>query len=97
MAFTGFLIAAATMPLAVLTNDPMICVAWFCLAVFGLELTVGVSWAVTLDIGGAIASVATCYIVTRSGWIPAFMVLSVLSLVAALLFLRIDASNRLYR
>jgi MFS transporter, ACS family, glucarate transporter len=114
VAMAGFLLAAATMPMAVLANDPLTSVAWFCLAVFGLELTVGVSWAVTLDIGGnyagsvsavmntfgnvggALASVATGYIVTHSGWTPAFMILAVLSLIAALLFLRIDASRPLY-
>jgi MFS family permease len=78
----------------------MTSVAWFCLAVFGLELTVGVSWAVTLDIGGnyagsvsavmntcgniggAIASFATGYIVTYAGWNPAFFVLAVLCFAA---------------
>ena len=28
------------------------CVAWSCIAFFGLEITVGVSWAIPLDIGG---------------------------------------------
>jgi sugar phosphate permease len=115
VAMVGFLIAAATIPMAVLSPDPMTSVAWFCLAVFGLELTVGVSWAVTLDIGGnyagsvsavmntcgniggAIASFATGYIVTYAGWNPAFFVLAVLCFAAALLFLRIDASKPLYR
>ncbi len=115
VAMTGFLIAAVTIPLAVLSADPMTSVAWFGLAVFGLELTVGVSWAVTLDIGGnyagsvsavmntcgniggAIASFATGYIVTYAGWNPAFFVLAVLCFAAALLFLRIDASKPLYR
>lgn len=114
VAMVGFLIAAATIPMAVLSADPMTSVAWFCLAVFGLELTVGVSWAVTLDIGGnyagsvsavmnscgniggAIASFATGYIVTYAGWNPAFFVLAVLCFAAALLFLRIDASTPLY-
>ena len=31
------------------------CVWYTCIAVFGLELTVGVSWAVTLDIGADFA------------------------------------------
>jgi sugar phosphate permease len=115
VAITGFLIAAAAMPLAVFADAPLVSVAWFALAVFGLELTVGVSWAVTLDIGGnyagsvsaimntcgniggALASVATGYIVTHSGWTPAFLVLAALSLIAAILFLRIDASKRIYR
>jgi len=115
VAMAGFLIAAATIPLAVLSADPMTSVAWFCLAVLGLELTVGVSWAVTLDIGGnyagsvsavmnscgniggAIASFATGYIVTYAGWNPAFFVLAVLCFAAAMLFLRIDAAKPLYR
>ncbi len=114
IAMIGFAIAAGTMPLAVLASDPMISVAWFCVAVFGLELTVGVSWAVALDIGGsyagsvsavmntfgnvggALASVITGYIVTHNGWTPAFIILAALSLVAALLFLKIDASRPLY-
>lgn len=115
VAFVGFLIAAVCVPLAVLSSSPLICVAWFALGVFGLELTVGVSWAVTLDIGGsfagsvsavmntfgniggAIASVATGYIVASSGWTPAFLVVAGLCLLAAILYLRIDASRPLYR
>lgn len=115
VAMAGFLLAAVAIPLAVLSTAPMVSVGWFCLAVFGLELTVGVSWAVTLDIGGnyagsvsavmntcgniggAIASFATGYIVTYAGWNPAFFVLAALSLVAAVLFLGIDASRPLYR
>ena len=31
---------------------PQTCVLFSCLAVFGLELTVGVTWALPLDIGG---------------------------------------------
>lgn len=111
VAVSGFLLAAAAIPLAVLAPHPLTSVAWFCLAVFGLELTVGVSWAVTLDIGGsfagsvsavmntfgniggALASVLTGYIVTRSGWDPAFFALSGLSLVGAALFFAIDAGR----
>ena len=37
---------------ATLTADPVLSVVFSCIAVFGLELTVGVSWAVPLDIGG---------------------------------------------
>src|SRR3546814_12368310 len=84
-----------------------------CIARFGLELTGGVSWAVTLDIGAeyagsvpavmntlgnsgaAVAAAVTGYIVSMSGWFSAFAVLSVLCLIAAALFLRIDASRRL--
>lgn len=110
----GFLLAAATIPLAVISGDAMTSVLFFCLAVFGLELTVGVSWAVTLDIGGeyagsvsavmntfgngagAIAAVATGYIVTHEGWDAAFFVLSGFALAAALLCVFLDASRSLF-
>ncbi|MBB6504552.1 sugar phosphate permease [Sphingomonas endophytica] len=113
VAVTGFVIAATMMPLAAAIDAPVASIVCFCVAVFGLELTVGVSWAVTLDIGGefagsvsavmntlgnlgaAIAAAVTGYIVTVSGWFPAFMVLAVLCAIAALLFLRIDASRQL--
>lgn len=51
----GFLIAAAGIIPATLTHDPRTCVAFSCLAFGGLELTVGVSWAIPLDIGGDFA------------------------------------------
>jgi sugar phosphate permease len=55
VAIAGFLVsAAATIP-AVLTQDPRVSVAFYCLAFFGLEWTVGISWAVPLDIGGDFA------------------------------------------
>jgi len=114
VAVAGFLIAAVAIPLAAGVADPIVSIACFCLALLGLELTVGVSWAVSLDIGGeyagsvsavmntlgnlgaAIAAAVTGYIVSASGWFAAFAVLAVLCLIAALLFLRIDASRRLY-
>jgi len=49
---SGFLLAAVLIPLACLPTQPWASVACFCGAVFGLELTVGVSWAMTLDLGG---------------------------------------------
>ena len=55
VAIAGFLIAGVMVPLAATSADPMVSIAFFALAVFGLELTVGVSWAVTLDIGGEYA------------------------------------------
>jgi sugar phosphate permease len=55
VAVTGFLIAGLGIVPATLTADPMVCVAFSCLAFFGLELTVGVSWAIPLDIGGDFA------------------------------------------
>lgn len=48
----GFLLAAAGILPATFTADPELCVVFTCIAFFGLELTVGVSWAVPLDIGG---------------------------------------------
>ncbi len=51
----GFLIAAAGILPATLTHNPRACVAFSCLAFAGLELTVGVSWAIPLDIGGDFA------------------------------------------
>ncbi len=52
VAMTGFLMAAAGIVPATLTANPVFSVIFSCAAVFGLELTVGVSWAVPLDIGG---------------------------------------------
>jgi MFS family permease len=114
VAIPGFLIAAIAIPLACLAADPLVSVGYFAVAVLGIELTVGVSWAVTLDIGGeyagsvsavmntlgnlgaAIAATVTGYIVNASGWSTAFFVLAGYSLVAAVLFTRIDASKRVY-
>jgi MFS transporter, ACS family, glucarate transporter len=114
VAIPGFLIAAITIPLACFADDPLVSVGYFAVAVFGIELTVGVSWAVTLDIGGefagsvsavmntfgnlgaAVAASLTGYIVNASGWPAAFFVLAGYSLVAAILFTRIDASKRVY-
>jgi sugar phosphate permease len=55
VAVTGFLLAAVAIPVAVWSPSPLASVGWFALAVFGLELTVGVSWALTLDVGGMFA------------------------------------------
>ena len=48
----GFLIAGISILPATLTTSPEVFVAYTCLTMLGLELTVGVSWAVPLDIGG---------------------------------------------
>jgi sugar phosphate permease len=55
VAVVGFILAAIMIPVSVTTPDPTLGVLLFCAAVFGLELTVGISWAVTLDIGGQYA------------------------------------------
>jgi sugar phosphate permease len=55
---TGFLIAAIGIIPATLTTDPKTCVVFSCLAFGGLELTVGVSWAIPMDIAGDFAGSA---------------------------------------
>ena len=52
VAIAGFLVAAAAILPATFTAHPLACVWWSCIAFFGLEITVGVSWAIPLDIGG---------------------------------------------
>ena len=55
VAIAGFVVsAAATIP-AIFAHDPRVSVAFYCVAFFGLEWTVGISWAVPLDIGGDFA------------------------------------------
>jgi sugar phosphate permease len=54
----GFLIAAAAILPATFTKDPKLCVAFSCLAFGGLELTIGVSWAIPMDIAGDFAGSA---------------------------------------
>jgi len=51
----GFAMAAVAVALAAAAESVDVSIAWFCLAVFSFELTVGVSWAITLDIGGEFA------------------------------------------
>jgi sugar phosphate permease len=113
VAIIGFLLAAVTIVMASLTPDPLRSVYYSCLAMLGLELTVGVSWAVTIDIGGesagsvsalmntfgntggATASVLTGYLVQAAGWNLPFLIVAGLSVVAALLFTKIDAGKPL--
>jgi sugar phosphate permease len=57
----GFLLAAAGIVPATLTTNPEACVAFSCLGVFGLEFTVGVSWAVPLDIGAEYAGSVSAF------------------------------------
>lgn len=52
VAITGFLVAASGILPATFTSNPYNSVWFTCVALFGLELTVGVSWAIPLDIGG---------------------------------------------
>src|SRR6185369_11279357 len=55
VAAMGFLVAAAAILPATFTGDAAMSVWYTCAAVFGLEITVGVSWAIPLDIGGDFA------------------------------------------
>jgi len=114
-AIAGFLLsAAATIP-AVLTHDPKVSVAWYCVAFFGLEWTVGISWAIPLDIGGdfagsvsavmnmlgniggAVAATVVTYTAARYGWNVPFLMTAGLCLIAAALYLKIDASRKVFR
>jgi len=52
VAVAGFLVAAAGILPATFTASATASVWYTCIAVFGLETTVGVSWAIPLDIGG---------------------------------------------
>jgi sugar phosphate permease len=55
VALVGFIIGGITILLAINIAEPTLSVAVFGLAVFAIELTVGVSWAVALDVGDEFA------------------------------------------
>ncbi len=55
VAFIGFVIAAISIIPATYTSSSSASVLYSCAAVFGLEVTVGVAWAIPLDIGGEYA------------------------------------------
>jgi MFS family permease len=61
----GFLTAGSAIVPAALTADPWTSVSFSCLAVFGLELTIGATWALPLDIGaeyaGSVSSVMNTF------------------------------------
>jgi sugar phosphate permease len=52
VALAGFLLAAVFILPATFTHHSTASVWYSCIAVFGLEVTVGVAWAIPLDIGG---------------------------------------------
>jgi sugar phosphate permease len=109
----GFLVSAVSMVPACLTTNSMTCVWLSCVAIFALESTVGVSWAITLDIGGdsagsvssvmntcgnlggAIGSALSAYLVVLYGWNVPFLLMAGLSVVGTVLYLRINANQRL--
>jgi len=112
VAIAGFLVSAAATVPAVLSADPKVSVAWYCIAFFGLEWTVGISWAVPLDIGGdfagsvsavmnmlgniggAVAATVVTYTAAHYGWNVPFLLTAGLCLLAAVLWLKIDATRR---
>jgi sugar phosphate permease len=113
VAIPGFILCAfATVP-AVFATDVQASIMFYMLAFFALEWTVGISWAVPLDIGGdfagsisafmnmcgniggAIATSGLGLIVAYFGWNVPFLITGVLTVLAALLYLKIDASKRI--
>ncbi len=113
VAIIGFLIGAVAILGACFAADPTTSVIFSCVAMFGLELTVGVSWAIPLDIGGdysgsvsavmntlgnmggAVSTTLSGFLVQYYGWNSTFIAMSVLSLIAAGLFTQIDAEKRI--
>jgi sugar phosphate permease len=55
VALAGFILAAVFILPATFTSNSTASVLYSCVAVFGLEVTVGVAWAIPLDIGGEYA------------------------------------------
>lgn len=113
VAIAGFIVsAAATIP-AIFAHDPGVSVAYYSVAFFALEWTVGISWAVPLDIGGdfagsvsavmntlgnlggSLSALVVTNLVTHIDWHAPFLLTSVLCVIAALLWLKIDASKRI--
>ncbi len=113
VAIAGFLVsAAATIP-AVLSTTPERSVFFYSIAFFALEWTVGISWAVPLDIGGdfagsvsavmnsvgniggAISATVVTNTAAKFGWNIPFFITSILCLIAAALFLKIDATKKI--
>jgi len=60
----------------------MVSLAWFALSLFALELTVGVSWAVTLDVGGEFAGSVSA-VMNTMGNIGAAMAVAVTAWIAS--------------
>jgi MFS family permease len=110
---SGFLIGAVSILAACFAYDPVQSVWYSCIAMFGLELTVGVSWAIPLDIGGdyagsvsavmntwgnmggAVSTTLSGYLVKYYGWNSTFVVMSILAAVGGVLYTRIDAGKRI--
>ncbi len=114
VAIAGFLLAAAATIPAVFAADPRVSVAFYSVAFFGIEWTVGISWAVPLDIGGdfagsvsafmnmfgnfggAISATVVTYTAKNYGWNVPFLITAGLCVIAAGLYLKIDARKRIF-
>jgi len=113
VAIAGFsLCAAATVP-AALSSNVQASVAFYSLAFFSLEWTVGIAWAIPLDIGGdfagsvaafmnmcgniggAISATVLGFMVGAWGWNVPFLVTGGLCAIAALLWLKIDGTQKI--
>ncbi len=113
VAISGFLLGGISVVLAGQAADPVQAVWFSCTSMFFLELTVGVSWAIPLDIGGdfagsvsgvmntwgnvggAVSTSLSGYLVKYFGWNAIFVVMATLAVLGALLFTRIDAEKRI--
>lgn len=78
----GFWVSAVTVLCAAWAADPMVSLAWFAVALFALELTVGVSWAITLDVGGEFAGSVSA-VMNTMGNIGAAMAVAVTARLAS--------------
>jgi sugar phosphate permease len=110
----GFAFSAVAIVLACTAPSPAASVLYSCLATFALELTVGVSWAIPLDIGGdyagsvsavmntfgnlggATAAAISAYLVMMYGWNGPFVVMTMLSVLAAVLYWQINAGRAIF-
>jgi sugar phosphate permease len=109
VAMSGLFAAAIFMVPGASASSPYVAVTCMCCAVFGLEMSVGVYWAVCLDIGHEYAGVVSGMMNTlgnlgsalsplvfgailnaTGSWVYPFFVASVLVVVGALLWLKID-------
>jgi len=82
VSITGFWVSAVTVLMAAWAADPLVSLAWFALALFALELTVGVSWAITLDVGGEFAGSVSA-VMNTMGNIGAAMAVAVTARLAS--------------
>jgi len=113
VAVSGFLMGGLSVVAASQAADPVHAVWFSCTSMFFLELTVGVSWAIPLDIGGdyagsvsgvmntwgnlggAVSTSASGYLVKYFGWNAIFVVMATLAVLGAALYTRIDAEKRI--